>query len=146
MAIQSRLPEQWRKSGLSQRKCCERKGISLATFPYWRSKDLRSSGSQQLYRREQLSLRLSLSDLRIVVVILRSSTRLNPMDTVPLPTDSAFCSVAIRLKEKSEHYRKVTYFVPRPTPLKCDGLPVCHESYNRGVRFSEVTIMPISIG
>ena len=45
MANQSKLPEQWRKSGLSQREFCERKGISLATFSYWRSKELRANGA-----------------------------------------------------------------------------------------------------
>jgi len=41
MANLSYLPEQWRNSGLTQREFCDRKGISVATFSYWRGKELR---------------------------------------------------------------------------------------------------------
>ena len=41
MANLSHLPAQWRKSGLSQREFCNREGINLATFSYWRNKELR---------------------------------------------------------------------------------------------------------
>lgn len=41
MANLSHLPELWRKSGLTQREFCEQEGISLPTFSYWRSKELR---------------------------------------------------------------------------------------------------------
>ncbi len=45
MANLSHLPDAWRQSGLSQRAFCEREDISLATFSYWRGKELR--GEQQ---------------------------------------------------------------------------------------------------
>lgn len=41
MANLSHLPQAWRESGLSQRAFCKREGISLATFSYWRQKELR---------------------------------------------------------------------------------------------------------
>ena len=41
MANLSHLPRAWRESGLSQRAFCKREGISLATFSYWRQKELR---------------------------------------------------------------------------------------------------------
>ena len=41
MANRSHLPQAWRESGLSQRAFCEREGVSLATFSYWRNKELR---------------------------------------------------------------------------------------------------------
>lgn len=41
MANLSHLPQAWRESGLSQRAFCEREGINLATFSYWRAKELR---------------------------------------------------------------------------------------------------------
>ena len=41
MANLSHLPEQWRKSGLTQREFCDQQGISLPTFSYWRAKELR---------------------------------------------------------------------------------------------------------
>ena len=41
MANRSQLPQAWRESGLSQRAFCAREGVSLATFSYWRSKELR---------------------------------------------------------------------------------------------------------
>ena len=40
MANRSHLPQAWRESGLSQRAFCEREGVSLATFSYWRQKEL----------------------------------------------------------------------------------------------------------
>lgn len=40
MANLSHLPEQWRQSGLTQQAFCDREGIKLATFSYWRSKEL----------------------------------------------------------------------------------------------------------
>jgi len=46
MANLSHLPEQWRKSGLTQREFCDREGIKLATFSYWRSKELRKVEQQ----------------------------------------------------------------------------------------------------
>lgn len=39
MANRSHLPQAWRESGLSQRAFCEREGVSLATFSYWRQKE-----------------------------------------------------------------------------------------------------------
>ena len=39
MADRSHLPQAWRESGLSQRAFCEREGVSLATFSYWRQKE-----------------------------------------------------------------------------------------------------------
>lgn len=42
MANLSHLPEQWRQSGLSQRAFCEREGLRLATFSYWRRKELQA--------------------------------------------------------------------------------------------------------
>ena len=41
MADLSHLPAAWRRSGLSQRAFCERDGIKLATFSYWRAKERR---------------------------------------------------------------------------------------------------------
>ena len=41
MANLSHLPQAWRESGLSQRAFCEREGINLTTFSYWRAKELR---------------------------------------------------------------------------------------------------------
>jgi len=41
MANLSHLPAQWRTSGLTQQAFCDREGISLATFSYWRGKELR---------------------------------------------------------------------------------------------------------
>ena len=43
MANLSHLPQAWRESGLSQRAFCKREGISLATFSYWRRKELRGA-------------------------------------------------------------------------------------------------------
>ncbi len=40
MANLSHLPEQWRQSGLSQQAFCDREGVKLATFTYWRAKEL----------------------------------------------------------------------------------------------------------
>ncbi len=40
MANLSHLPEQWRTSGLTQRAFCEREGVKLATFAYWRREEL----------------------------------------------------------------------------------------------------------
>ena len=40
MANLSHLPRQWRESGLTQREFCEREGIALPTFSYWRAKEL----------------------------------------------------------------------------------------------------------
>lgn len=42
MANLSHLPAQWRASGLSQRAFCKQSNISLATFSYWRAKELRA--------------------------------------------------------------------------------------------------------
>lgn len=42
MANLSHLPAQWRQSGLSQRAFCEREGVRLATFSYWRTKELQT--------------------------------------------------------------------------------------------------------
>ena len=41
MANLSHLPAAWRKSGLTQQAFCDQEGISLATFSYWRGKELR---------------------------------------------------------------------------------------------------------
>jgi len=41
MANLSHLPAAWRKSGLTQQAFCDQQGISLATFSYWRGKELR---------------------------------------------------------------------------------------------------------
>lgn len=40
MANLSHLPAAWRKSGLTQQAFCDQEGISLATFSYWRGKEL----------------------------------------------------------------------------------------------------------
>ena len=40
MANLSHLPECWHQSGLSQRECCEQQGVKLATFLYWRKKEI----------------------------------------------------------------------------------------------------------
>ena len=48
MANLSHLPALWRKSGLSQREFCKREHIRLATFSYWRSKELRQTEAQRL--------------------------------------------------------------------------------------------------
>ena len=42
MANLSHLPELWRKSGLSQRAFCEQHNGKLATFSYWRKKQIAS--------------------------------------------------------------------------------------------------------
>lgn len=41
MANLSHLPRLWRESGLTQREFCEREGIALPTFSYWRAKELK---------------------------------------------------------------------------------------------------------
>lgn len=45
MANLSHLLEKWRRSGLTQREFCVREGIKLATFCYWRQKELRTEQS-----------------------------------------------------------------------------------------------------
>jgi len=42
MANLSHLPKEWRESGLTQTEFCKRQGLKLATFSYWRSKELRA--------------------------------------------------------------------------------------------------------
>jgi hypothetical protein len=38
MANYHNLTERWQRSGLTQRAFCEREGIKLSTFTYWRGK------------------------------------------------------------------------------------------------------------
>lgn len=47
MADLSSLPAQWRRSGLSQRAFCEHHDVPLATFAYWRAKELRAERAAQ---------------------------------------------------------------------------------------------------
>lgn len=47
MANLSHLPRQWRESGLTQREFCEREGIALPTFSYWRAKELKGELSSE---------------------------------------------------------------------------------------------------
>ena len=50
MANLSHLPELWRQSGLSQREFCEQQGVKLATFSYWRKKEIDAGAPEPMQR------------------------------------------------------------------------------------------------
>ena len=50
MANLSHLPELWRRSGLSQREFCEQQDVKLATFSYWRKKEIDAGAPEPIQR------------------------------------------------------------------------------------------------